>query len=165
MFEFHVGKIGRDLQGRVHEPEGGREDDVVTGLGKLPDHPFGVRALGDVLDKRRFDLVAECRIDGLPALVVAVCPAEIIDRTDINEADLDRVLGDRRAAQQAGRRHGGQCNLECSFHTLFPSLFFGYHRSDFYAAGVNALPIQAGAFTRFLTLSADISTNTTMVAM
>jgi hypothetical protein len=61
----------------------------MAGAYQLLDGAFGVGAFGDVLDIGGLDLFAERFLKGLTAEVVLVSPAEIADRTEIDEADLE----------------------------------------------------------------------------
>ena len=62
--------------------------EAVAGAGELLDGALGI-GLRHALDIGRLDLVAEGLLDRLAALVVLVAPAEIADRPDIDEADLE----------------------------------------------------------------------------
>ncbi len=90
VFERHFGKTLRHLQHRVHEAEGRAEDQLVATARQLFERPLGI-VLGDVFEERGLDLVAELLLQELPALVVLVGIAEVADRPDIDEADLQLV--------------------------------------------------------------------------
>ena len=109
MLELHLGEALGDLQRRVHEAERGREDQPVTALGKLLDHPLGIRTLGDVLDIGRFDLIAEMLGHMFAAQVMLIAVAVVGHRTDIDEPDLQLIGGERLAAERAGKGAGGEC--------------------------------------------------------
>ena len=63
----------------------------MAGAGQLLDRALGVGALGDILEKGRLDLVAQRLLHRLAAEVVLVAPAEVADRPDIDEADLQLI--------------------------------------------------------------------------
>src|SRR5262245_41199249 len=65
-------------------------------LGKLANHPFGIRPLGDAFDIGRLHLSTEVRLNNLAAAVMRMRPAIIPDRTDIDEADLQGFRGPGR---------------------------------------------------------------------
>ena len=63
----------------------------------------------NALDEGRLDLVAERLLDGLAPLVMLVAPAEVPDRADIDEADLEFLLRDGASGGQGesdGTRQG-----------------------------------------------------------
>jgi hypothetical protein len=88
VLELHVGVTCRHLDGRVHEAEGGGEDDAAAGRGQLVDDALRVGPLGDILDVVGVDPVAELLLKGQQTLVVLVAPALVADRPDVNEAHL-----------------------------------------------------------------------------
>jgi hypothetical protein len=108
VLEEDVGVLLGDLQRRLHEAERGREDELMPAPGQALDDALGVGAFRDVLDEGRLDLVAERLLHGLAALVVLVGIAEIADRPDIDEADLQLVLRRGRAAQPEGGQRGSR---------------------------------------------------------
>ena len=55
VLELHVLELLGDLDGRVHEAEGGGEDQVVAVGGQLADDAFGVRPLAYALDEAGLD--------------------------------------------------------------------------------------------------------------
>jgi hypothetical protein len=103
VLELHVGELLGDPDRRIHEAEGRGEDDVVLGR-ELADDALGIGAFGDVLDVGRGDAVAERRLDVAAADIMAVGPAVITHRADIDEAGADMVL---LGAEQARRGENG----------------------------------------------------------
>ena len=79
----------------------------MAGGGELADHALGVRPFGDVLDVGGLDLVAEMLDHRLAAELVAVGPAVVADRPDVDEADLERLLGESRPRPSASAARGG----------------------------------------------------------
>jgi hypothetical protein len=75
MLEHNLRELLGDLDGRVHEAKRGGKDQLVSAAGELPDHAFGVRSFGDILDEAGLDLVAELLLDRLAAQIVAMGPA------------------------------------------------------------------------------------------
>ena len=63
----------------------------MAGARELLDGALAI-GLGHVLDKGGFHLAGERRLDRLAALIVLVAPAEIADRANIDEADLELLL-------------------------------------------------------------------------
>lgn len=111
MLELHVRKLLRDLQRRVHEAKGRREDEAGALTRQTLDGAFRVGAFRHALDVDGLDLVAEFLLDGETALVVLVGPAIVADRTDVDEADLELVgrIGVRHAeTEQRGGREAEQ---------------------------------------------------------
>ena len=76
-----------------HEAEGGGEDQLASGACQPLDRTLGIGPFGHVLDIGGLDLVAERLVDRLAGDVMLVGPAEIADRPDIDEADLEPVRG------------------------------------------------------------------------
>ena len=110
VLEEDLRKALGDFQGGVHVPERGREDQVVSFVGKFRDHPLGVGAFGNVLDIARLDFVSEMRHEFLTSDLVLISPAEVADRPEIDEADLRHGgLGD---ARETGRRPDSQRRAE-----------------------------------------------------
>ncbi len=107
MFEPHLREFLRDLHGRIHEAERGGEDQLVAGTRELFDGALGVRAFADVFQERRLDLVAQCLHHLAAADFVLIGPAEIADRADIDETDLQLVGGAGRQAPAASVQRGG----------------------------------------------------------
>src|SRR5216683_5775192 len=93
-----------DLDRRVHVAERCGEDQLVAGAGQLLDRALGVRALIDVLEERGLDLGTELLHDELPAELMLVGPAEIANRSKINESDLELALGGCVEDAYAGRK-------------------------------------------------------------
>ena len=169
VLELHVGIARRHLDGRVHEPERGGEDEAAAGRGQLVDDALGVRPLGDVLDEVGLDLVAELLLDRLQPLVVLVAPAVVADRPDVDEADLGLGLRQRRRAGQ--RERGGEHAAGQQFaqsrqsHDLSPTRSELTNSPDLaQAAAWNGLPRQAGAVSFTFMASREMITSTTMVA-
>ena len=105
VFEMQLRELLGDLDRRVHEAEGGCEDQLVAGLGELADGAGGVRPFRDVLDEAGLDLRAVFLLQREPALVMRPGIAVIADRADIDEADAERRL--RRGAAAEDRQGGG----------------------------------------------------------
>jgi hypothetical protein len=81
-----------DIDGGVHVPEAGGEDEVVSPAGVLGDDPLGLGPFRDIfgdggrdVGKRLFHL--------LPPLVMGVVPSGVSDGTDQDERRLDLLLG------------------------------------------------------------------------
>ena len=72
---------------------------------QLADDPLGRRALAHTLHEGRLDPATELGLDSLAPHVVAVGPAMVADRADIDETDLQRLLR-RQAGGQCGGQHG-----------------------------------------------------------
>src|SRR5580692_134126 len=102
VFEEHVRVFVRHLYRRVHEAERGGEDELVAGPCQLLDRAFGVGALGNVLEISGLDLAGERLFHGLAADVVLVTPAEIADRSRIDETDF-QLFGSIGTAERRGR--------------------------------------------------------------
>jgi hypothetical protein len=115
MLELDLRELGGDLHCRIHEAEGGREDQLAAGAGKALDGALGVRAFRDVFEIRRFDLVAEFCLDLLAAEVVGLRITAIGVRTDIDEADLRLVRG---LSGGGNADHGGSRSGECECEFL-----------------------------------------------
>ena len=117
MFEGHLGKLLGDFQGRVHVAERRGEDQVVLVLGHVADHPLGVGAFGDVLHIVGGDLVAEFFGQRLAPLFMLIRPAVVADRTDVDEADFQRVggTGGQAGAQTDGCGDGAKQLLQRTF--------------------------------------------------
>ena len=86
VLELNVRVVAGDFVGRVHETEGGGEDQVVAGLSQLGDGFNSLRTFWHVLQRGRGEAVHG--FDGLTADVVAVGPAEVTGRAYVNEADF-----------------------------------------------------------------------------
>ncbi|MHC2703024.1 hypothetical protein ACVMHZ_006187 [Bradyrhizobium liaoningense] len=82
-----------DLQRRVHVAEGRGENQLVAGADQLLDRALGVGAFGHVFEVGGLDLVAQFLHQRLTTEVVLIGPAEVSDRTHIDEADLQLVGG------------------------------------------------------------------------
>ena len=104
VLELQLRELLRHLDRRVHEAEGGGEDQLVAGLGELADGARRVRPLGDVLDEAGLDLGAVFLFQRLAALVVRPGPAMVADRPDIDESDAEGRLGEGAPAR---KRQGG----------------------------------------------------------
>ena len=116
VLEMHVRVFLGDLQRRLHVAERRREDQLVAGARELLDRAFGVRAFADILEERGFDLVAEF-LDHLEAAeVVLVGPAEIADRAEIDETDLEFVGGGSAEQACSGGEHRCGCRDENLAH-------------------------------------------------
>ncbi len=100
VFELDVGEFRRDFQRLVHIAVGRGEDQLAALVGEVADHRGGRGVFGDVLDIDGLDLVAERCLQRLAALVMGPGPAEIADRTEEDEADLELFLGEGLAAQR-----------------------------------------------------------------
>jgi hypothetical protein len=61
--------------------------------GQVADHALGIGALGNVFDIAGLHPGAQCRLDGLAALVVLLRPARVGNRRDIDKAGLDGFTG------------------------------------------------------------------------
>src|SRR5690606_14432694 len=101
MLELHVRELAGDIIGRIHETEGRREDDVAAGAGEPLQSPLCIGAFRNVLQIGGLDLVAIFGLHRQPSLIVLIGPAEIADRTDIDETCLG--LGLRRPERQGQR--------------------------------------------------------------
>ena len=154
VLELHVGIARGHLDGGVHEPERGGEDDAAAGRGQLVDDALGVRPLGHVLDEVGVDLVAELLLDRLQPLVVLVAPAVVADRPDVDEADLGLGLRLRRRGPPRARTGGKRCcrrsacrSPDLSRHVSLSSRAQNGKmlRNAAQAAAWNGLPRQAGA--------------------
>ena len=118
VLEIHVRVFVRHLQRRLHEAERGGEDQLVAGAGELLDRALGIGTFGDVLEIGGLDLVAERLYHGLAAEFVLVGPAEIADRADIDEADLQLVGGARRRMCVPPRRAPQRPPRGCHFFMM-----------------------------------------------
>ena len=98
VLEMHVGIFLGDLQRRVHVAERGREDQLVAGADQLLDGALGVGAFRHVLEIGGLDLVAEFLHQRLARQFVLIGPAEVADRAEIDEPDL-QLVGGQGAAQ------------------------------------------------------------------
>ena len=105
VLEMHVGIFLGDFQRRLHIAERGREDQLVAGARQLLDRALGVRTFADILQERGFDLVAEFLEHGEASEVVLVGPAEIADRSEIDESDLELVGGGSAGQACSGNEH------------------------------------------------------------
>ena len=106
VLELDVRILGRDLDGRVHEAEGGGEDDLAAFAREALDGAFGIRALGHVFEEGRLDLVAQRLLHRLAAEVVLIGITEVTHRAHIDPASLQlvsRVRSTRRDAKRQGR--------------------------------------------------------------
>ncbi len=72
VFEVRLRKQLRDLQRRLHVPEGSREDELIAGGRELADDALGVRGGGNAFDEGGFHLCAEGFLDFLAAEIVLV---------------------------------------------------------------------------------------------
>ena len=105
VLEGHVGEAGRHLQHRRAVREAGPEDEPVAGAGKLGEHPFGGLRVVDVVERGHVDPVAERGGDGLGAEAVLPGPADLRDRRDVDDADLEGLGGPREPGErEPGRR-------------------------------------------------------------
>jgi hypothetical protein len=118
VLEMHVRIFLGDLQRRLHVAERGREDQLVAGARQLLDRAFGVRAFADILEERGFDLVAEFLEHGEAPEVVLVGPAEIADRAEIDESDLELVGGGSAEQACSGGEHRCGCRDENLAHAF-----------------------------------------------
>src|SRR3546814_4337556 len=87
MREVDVGGLLGDAHRGVHEADEGGEDQLVARGRELADDAVGIRPLVDALDIGGLHLVAEVILDGAAGDVVAVRPAEVADRADVDVAD------------------------------------------------------------------------------
>ena len=108
MLELHIGKLGRDVDRRVHEAERCREDQFGTIQRHLGHHALCVRAFGHGFDEDGFDLVAEFGFDSLTALVMLIGPAAVTDGADIDKAHFQLVLRHGTGGQTQRKGCGGQ---------------------------------------------------------
>jgi hypothetical protein len=91
------------------------EDQFVAGAHQLFDGALGIGALADVFEIGGLDLVAEFLDQGLACEVMLVGPAEIADRTKIDEADLEFFGGaGAEHACSGGEHHCGRRNEKFS---------------------------------------------------
>ena len=120
MFELDARKLLGDAQGRLHVAEGGREDQLVAGAGELLDGAVAV-GLGHILEEGGLHLVLERLFHGDAALIMLIGIAEVADRADIDEADLELFGGEGGAgAHECGC--GEQRDLQqVLFHSIYPS--------------------------------------------
>jgi hypothetical protein len=93
MLELHVPEVGSDAQRRLEVAEAGGEDQLDAAGGHLAHHTLGVGAFGYGLDMPRADLVAERAFERAPRLVVLEGPAGLADGADIDETDVERLVG------------------------------------------------------------------------
>ena len=116
MFESDVGELRGDLDHRIAEAEAGGENQLAALLGQFAQDALGVRAFRHVLDKHRFNAVAELLLDIDTALIMRVVVAVVVDRADIDEADLDLVeLSESLGAKERERSGSGTADLdECT---------------------------------------------------
>ena len=98
---MHIGMPFGHLQRRLHVAERRGEDQLVAGARELLDRALGVRAFADVFEIGGFDLVAEFLEHREAGQIVLVGPAEIADRAEIDEADLE-FFGGLRAIDTGG---------------------------------------------------------------
>src|SRR5258705_4361369 len=117
---MYVGVFLDDLQRWLHIAERRGEDQLVAGACQLLDRALGVGAFADILEKRGFDLVTEFLEHGEASKVVLVGPAEIADRSEIDESDLEFVGGG--SAEQACSSNEHRCGRRDE------NLFHGYLR-------------------------------------
>ena len=106
MLELHRRELLGDLDGRIHEAEGGGEDDAVAAGRELADHALGIGSFLHALDIGGLQLVAERLLGGLAPEVVLMAPAEIGDRADIDESGLEGLVGAGEAEAAEGRGGG-----------------------------------------------------------
>src|SRR5215510_12472863 len=90
MLELQLWELLGDAQRLLHVAERGGENQPVALLGKLANHPFSIRPLGNAFDIGRLHLVAEMRLNGLAAEVMAMCPDIVPNRANIDKTDLQR---------------------------------------------------------------------------
>ena len=120
VLEMNLGIFLRHLQRRFHVTERRREDQLVAGARQLFDRPLGVGAFADIFEVGGLDLVAEFLDECQTGEVMLVGPAEISDRAEIDEADLELVGGGRaEQAGSGGEQRGGRRN-EKSFSWVSP---------------------------------------------
>ena len=86
----------------------------MAGRRELADDAFGIGAFAHALDIGRFHLVSKGLLDRQTADVVAVGPAVVADRADIDEADLELVGGLGPGGEPESGRGGKQ--QSCAFH-------------------------------------------------
>src|SRR4051794_26323018 len=79
----------------------------MAGTDEVVQDPLGVRSFNHVLDLGGPDPVAVMLGRGLAGHVVLIAPAEVPDRADINEADLQRFRGAGGREQGRGRGREG----------------------------------------------------------
>ena len=96
MLELHLRKFLGNLDDRIHEAEGGREDDLAVFARQPFDGAVCIGTFRNILDIARLDLVAQFLLDLLAALVVLIGIAEVADRADIDPAGLE-LLGLRKS--------------------------------------------------------------------
>ena len=119
VLEMHVRIFLGDLQRRVHVAERGGEDQLVAGAHELLDGALGVGTLRHVFEIGGLDLVAELLDHRLPRDLVLVGPAEIADRAEVDEPDLQFVVRRRSAAQARRQQDRGRSHKK----------FFPHHQS------------------------------------
>ncbi|MPN08802.1 hypothetical protein SDC9_156087 [bioreactor metagenome] len=108
MYEGDVGKLACNAFDVVHVAKAGGQHHLVAAGGEFADHPFGIGALGDVLDVLGLDLVAERLLHLLAAFVMLEGPAGVTDGADIDQTDLGGVLGLGGEGQGGCNGQGGR---------------------------------------------------------
>ena len=117
MFEFHVGKFRGNVDRGIHVAERSRENQLVARQRHLGHDPLGVRAFGYALDVGRLHPITQRIFNREPALVVLVTPAEVTDRSDVDESDLEFFV--RRkccTAESDGECRGADKTTPKMFH-------------------------------------------------
>ena len=121
---------------------------------------------GTLSTKLVVDLARERRLDLEPAHVVAVGPAIVAGRADVDEADLERLLREARAGAGGEAQPGGGAGEheapapQVERHPLVLPLLERLGQ----VAGRKGLPRQAGASSRPRTEPAEMIVSTRMVA-
>ncbi|MGY4462318.1 hypothetical protein ACVWYI_006278 [Bradyrhizobium sp. LB13.1] len=108
VLEMHVRVFLRDLQRRIHIAERRREDQLVAGADELLDGPLGVGTFRHVFQIGGLNLVAELLHQRLACQLMLIGPAEVSDRTQIDEADLQLVGGGGCADASGEQKRGSQ---------------------------------------------------------
>ena len=139
----------------------------MAGAGELADDALGVGAFRHALDEAGGHLAGEGLLDLEPADIVAVGPAIVAGRPDIDEADLERLLRSRRGGGPAARPRPVAAvpstkprRRRWSVISLFSLVMDGVVQ----VAGRKGLPRQAGASSLPRTEPAEMMVSTRMVA-
>src|SRR5690606_21598040 len=110
------------------------------------------------------DTVAKMLLEGEPALIVLIAPAEVADRADIDEADVERLVLGRGGSAEAERQSRGGQHEVTQFHQLVsPVLIGGDEGPGIQLDRAKTRPRLAGALRLARVRSAEMKTSTRMV--
>src|SRR5262249_38111423 len=101
----------------------GGEDQLVAGARQLLDRALRIGPFVDVLEVAGLDLVAEMLDQRLAADLVLIGPAEVADRPEVNETDLQLILGGRSERARGKGERGNEAAERHSFHKAISKIF------------------------------------------